>query len=347
MCQSGSSDNIDIMGNRDCNGNIGNTDNSSRILYNRFSSYLKNRYGEKVYKLPVNIPVSCPNRDGRLGSGGCIFCGDEGAGFELLSEKLSVTEQLEQNAQYIGSSYKSKKYIAYFQNFSNTYLPLDAFSEYILQACLENVVAIYISTRPDCINDRYLDFLEQTSRARNLDIVIELGFQTVNYRTLKLINRGHGLAEFIDAVLRIKRHGLQICAHCIIDLPMDDLLDVRESARVLSSLGVDQVKCHSLYILKGTELGRMYERGELQPVTCDEYLERLVSFLELLDPQIVLQRLIGRAPEERTLHCNWGMSWWKINDMIENKMREEGRFQGRFFNYLNGETCLHCPNHSI
>ena len=321
-------------------GNVEKKDKDKKVLYNRFSTYLKNRYGEKVYKLPVNIPVSCPNRDGKLGNKGCIFCGEEGAGFELLSDTISVSEQLSRNAAYIGSNYNTKKYIAYFQNFSNTYLPLDKFREYIQQACIENVVAIYISTRPDCINDKYLDFLEQTAKDTGMDFVIELGLQTVNYKSLVILNRGHGLAEFIDAVMRIKKHGLQVCAHCIPDLPMDDLRDVAEGARVLSALGVDQVKCHSLYILKDTEMGRRYENGEFVPVLLEEYIERLIAFLELLNPSIVVQRLIGRAPEERSLFCNWGMSWWKINDLLEEKMRKEGRYQGRLFNYLNGGVCM-------
>jgi hypothetical protein len=313
---------------------------ADKALYYRFSRFLKERYGEKVYKLPVNIPVSCPNRDGKLGTGGCIFCGEEAAGFELLSESLGVSEQLAENAAYIGENYNSRKYIAYFQNYSNTYLPLERFKSYVLEACVQNVVAVYISTRPDCINDAWLDFLEQTAKGKGLDIVVELGLQTVNYRTLELLHRGHGLAEFIDAVLRIKRHGLQVCAHCIPDLPMDDLKDVAECARILSALGVDQVKCHSLYILKDTKLGSMFESGELLPVSLEEYIERLVVFLELLNPSIVIQRLIGRAPEERSLFCNWGMSWWKINDRVEEKMRIENRYQGRLFNYLNGAACM-------
>lgn len=310
------------------------------MLYNKFSDYLKKQYGEKVYKLPVNLPVTCPNRDGRLASKGCIFCGEEGAGFENLPCTLSVTEQLSQNARYIGDNYKSGKFIAYFQNYSNTYLPLDRFKEYILEACIENVAALYISTRPDCIQERYLEFLNKVKQDKKVDIVLELGLQTVNYHTLKLLNRGHLLAEFIDAVLRVNKHDLDACAHYIVDLPMDDIEDVVEGARILSALGVKQVKCHSLFILKDTVLGDMYTRGEIEPVSMDEYVERIITFLEYLNPDIVIQRLIGRAPEERTLFCNWGTSWWKIRDQIEQKMQQEGRYQGRLFNYLNGEGCL-------
>jgi radical SAM protein (TIGR01212 family) len=306
------------------------------MLYNKFSDYLKQKYGSKVYKLPLNLPVTCPNRDGRLSSKGCIFCGEEGAGFESLPSFLDVKEQLSKNSKYIGENYKAEKFIAYFQNYSNTYLPFADFKKYIFEACADNIVAIYISTRPDCIPEKHLELLRFIKSEKGVDIVIELGLQTVNYHTLKLLNRGHLLAEFIGAVLSIKNFGLESCAHYILDLPMDTVEDVREGARIISALGVNQVKCHSLYVLKNTVLGDMYERGEVVPLAIEEYIERAVLFLEHLAPSIVVQRIIGRAPKERSLFCNWDTSWWKIHDMIEKKIREEERYQGKEFNYLNG-----------
>lgn len=299
------------------------------MLYNKFSQYLKNKYGSKVYKLPLNLPVTCPNRDGSLGSAGCIFCGEEGAGFENLSCEISVVGQLEQNARYIGKNYGSDKFIAYFQNYSNTYLTYELFVKNICEACREGIVAIYISTRPDCIDDSYMAFLAGLKREKGIDIVIELGLQTVNYHTLRLLNRGHTLAEFIDAVIRIRKYGLEICAHYITDLPMDNLDDVIEGAKIVSALGVSQVKCHSLFILKGTELEKMYTRGEIQPIAIEEFIDRTITFLEHLNPDIVVQRLIGRAPAERTVFCNWNTSWWKLQDMIEAKMTEQNTYQGR------------------
>ncbi len=301
------------------------------LLYNKFSQYLKNKYGSKVYKLPLNLPVTCPNRDGSLGLAGCIFCGEEGAGFENLSSEISVAGQLEQNARYIGKNYGSEKFIAYFQNYSNTYLPYELFTKNISEACREGIVAIYISTRPDCIDDRYMEFLAGLKEEKGIDIVMELGLQTVNYHTLKLLNRGHTLAEFIDAAIRIRKYRLEICAHYITDLPMDNLDDVTEGAKIISALGVSQVKCHSLFILKGTQLESMYSRGEIQPVTLEEFIDRTISFLEHLNPDIVVQRLIGRAPAERTVFCNWNTSWWKLQDMIEAKMTEQNTCQGRLY----------------
>ena len=310
------------------------------MLYNKFSEFLKNKYGTKVYKLPLNLPVTCPNRDGKISTRGCSFCGEEGAGFENLPSFMSVSEQLSKNSKYIGENYKSEKFIAYFQNYSNTYLPLEDFKRYILEACSDNIVAIYISTRPDCVSGNYLEFLSEIRQKKSVDIVVELGLQTVNYHALKELNRGHLLAEFIDAVLSIKNYGLESCAHYILDLPMDSMDDTIEGARILSALKVNQVKCHSLYILKDTDLGDRYIKGELLPVPVDEYIDRAISFLEYLDPSIVVQRLIGRAPEERSLFCNWGMSWWKLHDMLEQKMLDEGRYQGRRFDYLNGKALV-------
>ncbi len=307
------------------------------LLYNKFSDYLKNKYGTKVYKLPLNLPVTCPNRDGNISADGCIFCGEEGAGFENLSCHISISEQLKQNAKYIGKNYSSQKFIAYFQNYSNTYLPFELFAKNIEEACAADIVAIYISTRPDCISDRYMEFLAQLKNEKHIDVVIELGLQTVNYHTLKKLNRGHTLAEFIDAVIRIKKYQLEVCAHYITDLPMDDMDDVVEGAKILSALGVSQVKCHSLYILKDTELEKQYLRGEVVPITMDEFVDRTIAFLEHISPDIVIQRLIGRAPADRTAFCNWSTSWWKIQDAIEMKMAERGSFQGKCFNYLNGE----------
>lgn len=312
-----------------------------KARYRTYSEYLKEKYGEKVYKIPLNLPVTCPNRDGVSGIKGCIFCGEEGAGFESLCNRVSVVEQLNQNIEYIRKKYKAEKFIAFFQNFTNTYLALGDFKRYMEEALLKDVVEIAISTRPDCIHDDYLQYLKDLSYRANKNITIELGLQSVNYHTLKKINRGHSLAEFIDAMLRIKKYGFSSCVHLILNLPWDHAEDVIESAKVLSALGVDQVKLHSLYIVKGTEMGRQYEKGELTLISLEEYVDRVISFLEYLNPEIVLQRIIGRAPEENTLFCNWGTSWWKIKDMLDERMEALDSYQGKKFDYLNGKAVKH------
>lgn len=306
--------------------------------YKVYSTYLKERYKEKVYKLPVSLPCTCPNRDGEVGDGGCTFCGEEGGTFENLESTMSVKEQLNQNMSYIRKRYKANKFIAYFQNFTNTYMEFTKFKEAISEAIMEDIVGISVSTRPDCISDVYLNYLSEIKEKYNVDITIELGLQTVNYHSLKKINRGHGLAEYLDAVLRIKNRGFFVCTHMILNLPWDNVEDVIEAAKIMSALKVDEIKLHSLYIIEQTKIGFQYKNNEFELIDKEEYIERVITFLEYLNPEIAIQRLIGRAPEEGTLFVNWNTSWWKIKDEILEKMEREDRYQGKKNGYLNGRA---------
>lgn len=307
--------------------------------YNAYSEYLVKKYGERVYKLLVNLPGTCPNRDGRLGWGGCVYCDEQGAGFDGLPSVMTIREQLERNKMYIGRHYRARKFIAYFQSFTNTYLPLETFQANLLQAVeVPDIVGLSISTRPDCISDDYLDFLVELAAEHQLDIDLELGLQTVNYHTLTNINRGHTLAEFVDAVLRIHRHRLAVCAHLILNLPGDDELDVVENAKLLSALRIQYVKLHALYIPRNTRLGERFLRGELEIIPLEQYIRRVTTFLEYLAPEIVIQRLVGRAPAENTLFCNWGTSWWKIRDMLLEHMQARDSYQGCRCDYLDGKA---------
>ncbi|MDY0235162.1 MAG: TIGR01212 family radical SAM protein [Gudongella sp.] len=307
-------------------------------IYNIYSEFLKNKYGQKVYKLPVNLPLTCPNRDGNLGIGGCTFCGEEGGSFENLKNTISVKNQLEQNMEYIRHKYKANKFIAYFQNFTNTYMPLEKFEEYINDSIIDDIVGISISTRPDCIEDKYLQFLSDIHYNKGIDITIEIGLQTINYTTLKKINRGHGIAEFIDASLRIKRFGLRSCVHVILNLPWDDKYDIIETSKVISSLEVEEVKLHSLYLMDGTIMAKQYLNGDFELCSKQEYIDRVILFLEYLNPNIVVQRIIGRAPKENSVFVNWQESWWKIRDEILVQMEDNSSYQGKKFDYLNGKA---------
>ncbi len=308
------------------------------MRYNSFSNYLIEKYGEKVYKIPVNLDLTCPNRDGNVGSGGCIFCGSEGAAFPNLPQNLSVKKQIEENMRVISEKYKADKFIVYFQNFTNTYMSLYCFKKVISEVKGDNICAIYISTRPDCIREEYLDFLNEISSQNGFDICIELGLQTVNYKTLKKLNRGHTLAEAIDCINQIKKYNFEICTHLILNLPWDDLDDVVETAKIVSALGVNQVKLHSLYIEKGTELARMYENDEFEMDTVYDYVEKVIKFLSFLSPDIVVQRLVSRAKTGHTLFSNYGLSWWKIRDNIERELELRDINQGDNFNYLDGSA---------
>lgn len=311
---------------------------TSGLRYKPYSEYLRQRYGEKVYKLPVSLPVTCPNRDGECGQDGCVFCGEIGAGYENLPASLTVGDQLAANKAHIAPKYKAKKFIPYFQNFSNTYLPVEQLKRHVVEACQEDIVAIALATRPDCINDKYLEMLADVRKEYGIDISIELGLQTVNYHTLVKINRGHTLAEFIDAAHRIKYWSMDVCAHLILNLPWDGMDDAIESAKIVSAMGIDQVKLHALYIVKNTVMAEWYQKGDIALISKEEYVERVVAFLEYLHPDIVIQRLIGRAPETNTLFTNWQTGWWKIREAIEEQLVVRDTYQGKKCNYLNGQA---------
>lgn len=307
-------------------------------VYYKYSGYLKEKYGEKVYKIPVNLPTTCPNRDGTSGKGGCTFCGDVGAGYEMRDQEEAIREQITTNIEKMGKRYKANAFIPYLQNFSNTYMPLNTFKRVLEQVVHDKAVGIAVSTRPDCIHKDYLEALLEWSKKYNKDVTIELGLQTVNYKTLKTINRGHTLAEYLDAIMQIKPYPFTVCTHIIVDLPWDNIEDVIETAKCMSALKIDYVKLHALYIVKNTVLARDYERGELDLVSLEGYKERVIAFLRHLSPDIVVQRLIGRAPEEHTLYANWNTSWWKIHDDIVKEMEEKGYKQGDLCHYLNGKA---------
>ena len=312
------------------------SDTTKPKRYRMISALYKERYGEKAYKIPVALPLTCPNRDGSAGVGGCTFCGEIGAGYENRPASMTVKQQIDETVVHIAKKYKAYKYIPYFQNFSNTYLPPEKFRQYVEEACLEHVVGIAIATRPDCVHDAYLDILKDIQNKYGIDIYVELGLQSVNYHTLQKVNRGHTMAEFIDAVLRIKRYGVEVCAHMILNLPWDTMDDVIEGAKTLSALQVDQVKLHALYLVKNTKMARDYEAGEFTLISAEEYARRVVEFLRYLDPKIVLQRLVGRAPEENTIFTNWSMGWWRVQDLIDQIMEDEDISQGSGYDYLHG-----------
>lgn len=294
------------------------------MIYRKYSDFLREKFGEKVYKLPVKLDLTCPNRDGTCGFGGCIFCGEEGGSFE--NNNGSVREQLLQNKEHIKKKYKANKYIAYFQNFTNTYMEFDDFKKVIEESLIEDVVGVSISTRPDYLPQRHLDYLEELSK--EYFVTVEIGLQTPNYHSLKKLNRGHGLSEFIDAVLKLKKRNINVCTHIIIGLPWDDNLDVVECAKILNVLDIDEVKIHALYILKDTALGDMYEKEEIKPISLKDYENKVILFLRNLKDDIIVERIIGRAPYENSLFCNWNTSWWKIRDEIVMKMQENGYTQG-------------------
>lgn len=300
--------------------------------YRVYSEWLKAHYGQKVYKIPVNIPCTCPNRDGTVGTGGCIYCGSKGGGHENLSCKIGITEQVLKIRALIEKKYKAHAFIIFLQSFSNTYLPLERLQsviEEILQ--LSDVVGIAVATRPDCIFEDQLAFFSGIQKQYGMDVCIECGLQTANDHTLMKINRGHRLGDYILAANQIKAHGLQLCTHVILDLPWDDRQDVITTAEVISAVRSDFVKCHALYVEKGTVLAEMVKSGEVNLLGQEMYIARCIDFLEHLRPETVLQRLIGRAPAVDSVMANWDCSWWKVKAALDREILYQKTWQGRLW----------------
>ena len=307
--------------------------------YRNYSDYLKGKYGEKVYKIPISLPVTCPNRDGSLSSSPCIFCGSIGADYETKAVGMGITQQLNRSIAHVGPKYKAKKFIAYFLNYTNTYAKPEDFQVWMEEAMAHpDVVGVDVSTRPDCIHERYLDILKETAAKYGKDVTIELGLQSSNAHTLLKLGRCHTVAEYIDAALRIGRYGFGQCTHVIADLPWDDRIDVIEAAKLISVLPVTEVKLHSLYIVKGTALADMYQRGEVTLSSMEEYMERVILFLSYLRKDIVIQRIVGRASGGNTLSVNGGSPWWEVKKRIDALMEERNISQGCLCDYLDGKA---------
>jgi radical SAM protein (TIGR01212 family) len=302
------------------------------VRYRKLSDYLKERYGERVQRIVIHGGFSCPNRDGTKSRGGCIYCDATGSGFTTLM-RLPIREQvMEMKKKY--EKRGIKKFIAYFQSFSNTYAPVEVLRERYEEALVDDsIIQLSVSTRPDLVSERVLDLFEEFKK--RVDVSVELGLQTANYRTLKKINRGHTLAEFVDAAVRVKRRGIELVVHVILNLPWDDMEDVVETAKILSALDVDGVKLHSLYVVERTKLAEMYKKGEIKICSLEEYIDRAITFLEYLSPNVVIHRLVADPPRKGTIFGNWGKSKIEIINMIEEELERRDTYQGKKFDYLN------------
>ena len=295
--------------------------------YYPLNDFFKEKFGCKVYKVSLDAGFTCPNRDGSLAFGGCIYCDSRGSASPIIDSKLSVREQMEAGIAFGRRRYKAKKFIAYFQAFSNTYAPVEKLKKLYDEALnLEDVVGLSISTRPDCVHNSVLDLIE--GYAQDYHVWLEYGIQSIHHRTLQLINRKHGLAEFIDAVLRTKGRSIHICAHVIIGLPGENIDEILETAKVIAALRLDGVKIHSMYIVRDTKLEQMYQRGDYKPLTFEEYVSIVSDFLELLPPDMVIQRLTGDCPRDILVAPTWTLDKQRVLAKITEELKRRGSWQG-------------------
>ncbi|ACO04798.1 MULTISPECIES: TIGR01212 family radical SAM protein [Persephonella] len=281
--------------------------------YIRFNQYLKEKYGGRIQKISIDAGFTCPNRDGFKGHGGCTFCNNASFSPYAMS-KQTVEDQIEKSIDFYKKRFKNiKGFIAYFQAFSNTYAPVSKLKEIYDRAMeYDEIIGMSIGTRPDVAPDEALDLIA-TYTAYKPEIWIEYGLQTANIKTLREINRGHGVSEFVDAVLRTKkRAGIKVCAHMIVGLPGDTFEDYVETAKLIAALGIEGIKIHPLHIVKHTIMEKQFYRGQIKTLTLEEYADIVAHLLDILPDDIIVHRLTGEATEEELISPDWCTSKRKM-----------------------------------
>lgn len=298
----------------------------SERRYNTFSEELKRLFGCRVHRISVDAGFTCPNRDGTVGTGGCIYCGGEGSGSFGIARGLSVAEQLEDGKEVMVRKYKAGKFIAYFQPFSNTYGPVEKLARLYDEAlAVKDIVGLIVGTRPDCLPPETLDLL--AGYALRTWFWLELGFQSPHDRTLRFINRGHNFAVFQSAVECCRERGIRLCAHVILGLPGESRDEMLATAGILNSLGIEGVKLHLLHVMRGTMLAGMYERGEIRVMERDDYIGLVCDFLELLDPKVSIQRLTGDGGRDLVAPL-WSLAKFEVLNAIDVELERRGSRQG-------------------
>ena len=298
--------------------------------YFSFSRYLREIFKEKVFRITVDAGFTCPNRDGKKGTGGCIYC-YSGSDYDVEKRKRSVEEQILTGMERVRRRYGAEKFLVYFQAYTNTYAPLDVLkSIYDTVRKFPDVVGIIVGTRPDCVPDETLELLN--SYTDDYLVWIEYGLESSHYKSLRWMNRGHGVSDFIDAVLRTRRYPrINICSHVILGLPTEDYEDMMETADFISSLRIDGVKIHPLHVIRGTRLEEIYLEERFELLSLEEYVDLVVDFIERLPKRVVIQRITGEAPEELLIGPEWCSHREKnrVINLIRKRFEERDTFQGK------------------
>ena len=297
--------------------------------YNDLNTYLRSRYGCRVQKITVDAGLSCPNRDGTVSTGGCIYCNARGSGSGALARGLSVTEQLLQGKRALAGRYKARKFLAYFQSFSNTYAALDRLQRLYDEAlAVEDIIGLSIGTRPDCITEAVLELLQDYTQ--KYLIWIEYGLQSASDATLALINRGHDVRCFKDAVRATANRGIKICVHVILGLPDETREDMLHTARTIADLEIDGLKLHLLYVVKGTRLEALYRRGKYRCLEQHEYVDLVCDFLERIPPKMIIQRLTGDPHPPELTAPQWSLNKSQTLAQIRATLEIRDSWQGKF-----------------
>lgn len=298
--------------------------------YHSLNYFLRSKFKEKVFKISLDGGFSCPNRDGTISSGGCLFCSEQGSGDYAGDRNLSIHDQFESIKEMMAKKWKNGKYIAYFQAYTNTYGPIEVLKAKYMEALQEEgVVALAIATRPDCLGEEVLDLLQEINK--KVYVWIELGLQTTNEETAKKINRGYKNQVFEEAIRGLKSRNIDFVVHSIFGLPGETKEDILKTVDYIAHCGARGVKFHLLHLMKETKLVSLYENGELEFLSQETYIELICKAIAMIPEDMVVHRLTGDAPRDLLIGPMWSLKKWEVLNAIDKAMEENDYYQGMNF----------------
>ena len=302
--------------------------------YHTWNYYLRNTFGEKIFKVSINAGFTCPNIDGKVAYGGCTYCSKEGSGDFASNPKDDLIKQFNDIKEMMLRKWPNAKYIGYFQAYTNTYAPLEVLKEkYETILAQDDVVGLSISTRPDCLEDDVLEYLAELNERTNL--WVELGLQTIHDSTSKIINRGHDYKTFLEGVEKLKSKNIKTVVHIINGLPGEDYNMMMETAKAVADLNVHGIKIHLLHVIKNTPMARMLEKNMMSLMTQDDYVNLVCDQLEILPPEMVIHRLTGDGKKEDLVGPLWSLKKWEVLNAIDDTMKARDSYQG--IKYLSSQ----------
>ena len=298
------------------------------LRYYDYGTWIRQQFPFRVQKISIDAGFSCPNRDGRIGYGGCIYCDNRTFNPAYCNHQKSITEQLEEGKLFFARKYPQMKYLAYFQAYTNTYADIPTLRRMYEEALnVEDVVGIVIGTRPDCISDELLDYLEELNTRTFL--MVEYGIESANDDTLRFIHRGHTFACSRTAVEKTKARGILTGGHIILGLPGEDAQESLRQAPIISSLPLDILKIHQMQIIKGTQLARIYQEHPFPLYTVDEYIRLISEYIQRLRPNLILERFVSQSPANMLVAPHWGLKNYEFTHRLIHFLNEKGNYQGQ------------------
>lgn len=298
--------------------------------YNDYGTWIRRQFPYRVQKISIDAGFTCPNRDGRISTGGCIYCDNRTFNPSYCQRRHSVTQQIEEGKRFFAHKYPDMKYLAYFQAFTNTYAPLSqlkALYEEALQ--VDDIVGIVIGTRPDCVSDELLDYLAELNQ--RTFVLVEYGIESANNDTLLRINRGHSFEQSQEAIQRTHQRGLLTGAHIILGLPGEDAAESLRQASIISSLPIDILKIHQMQIIRGTRLAEEFAANPFHIYTVDEYIQLIAEYIQRLRPDLILERFVSQSPKELLIAPHWGLKNYEFTNLLVNYLKQNKIYQGQFF----------------